>query len=164
MTKKGSCEIRVGVTGLRDLTSFNLKKLKRSISTELEEIKKVNNQSIMLNSIAVGADQLCAEIGLSLGYELICPLPFSKYRSDFCGKDLVLFDMLLGKANNTFVVSDSSCKDSAYLDAGKYIVQNCDVLLAVWDGKPQTSICGTAAIIAYAKRLHKEVKTLPQKM
>lgn len=152
--------IHVGVTGLRDLTSFDMKKLKKNICAKLEELKQGHDKFIMLNSIAAGADQLCAEIGLSLGFELVCPLPFSEYRNDFCGEQQNLYDILFEKASNVFVVSDSTDKDIAYLAAGKYIAQKCDVLLAVWDGKPQTSICGTAAIVAYAKSLGKEVKIL----
>jgi len=152
--------IQVGVTGLRNLTSFDLEKLKKKIYAELEDLKKGHDQSIMLNSLAAGADQLCAQAGLSLGYELICPLPFLEYRNDFTGKELKLYDMLLKKAKDTFFVSDSSDIEEAYLAAGKYIAQNCDVLIAVWDGKAQTSICGTAAVVAYAKSLGKEVKIL----
>ena len=39
----------------------------------------------MLNSIASGADTLCAEVALSLGIDLVCPLlmPASEYRKDF---------------------------------------------------------------------------------
>ena len=152
--------IQVGVTGLRNLTGFDLSVLEEKICLELEELKKGHDQSIMLNSLAAGADQLCAQVGLSLGYELICPLPFLEYRNDFTGKELELYDMLLRKASNNFFISDSSDIEKAYLAAGKYIVQNCDVLIAVWDGKSQTSICGTAAVVAYAKSLGKEVRIL----
>ena len=149
--------IQVGVTGLRDLTGFDMSRLKNSIGIELNELKKGHDKAIMLNSIAAGADQLCAIIGLSLGFELICPLPFPEYRNDFRGNDIKLFDSLIRKASKTLVVSNRSDKDTAYLVAGKYIVRDCDILLAVWDKRPQTSICGTAAVVAYANSLGKEI-------
>ena len=31
--------------------------------------------------------------------------------------------------------------------AGKYIADHCDALLAVWDGNPQQSVCGTEAVV-----------------
>ena len=149
--------IHVGVTGLRDLKNFDLAELEKNVCKELEEIKKGHDKAIMFNSISIGADQLCAKAGLSLGYELICPLPFPEYRNDFCGEDRERYDALYKKAGRCIVVSDSGDKDSAYLAAGKYIVRHCDVLLAVWDGTPQTSICGTAAVVAYAESLCKEI-------
>lgn len=152
--------VRVGVTGMRDLSGFDVAALKRKVRAHLETLKKGNNRSVMLNSIAAGADQLCAEIGLSLGYELVCPLPFAYYRDDFQDGQRKAYDRLLKRASRVYVVSDSDDKDAAYLAAGKDIVQKCDVLLAVWDGTPQDSICGTVAVMAYANSLGKEVRIL----
>jgi hypothetical protein len=149
--------IKVGVTGRRDLAGFNKPELKKKIRDELESLKPGNKKPVMLSSIAAGADQLCAKIGLELGYELICPLPFPEYRSDFSGEDLELYDILLKKASSSFVVSSSPDRDAAYLAAGKYIVENCDVLLAIWDGKSHKSICGTDAVIDYAEGMGKNV-------
>lgn len=148
---------RVGVTGLRDLSVFDIAELKKSVSAVLEAIKQLNDKIIMLNSIASGADQLCAQVGLSLGCDLVCPLPFKEYRNDFCADDLKTYDFLLEQAKESFIVSDDADKDAAYLAVGKYIVEHCDVMLAIWDGRPQTSICGTAAVIDYANCLGKKV-------
>ncbi len=149
--------IRVGVTGHRDLTGFNIAKLNDDIRNALEKLKQGHEKCVMLSSIAAGADQLCAKIALNLGYELICPLPFLDYRNDFCGNEQKIYDFLLGNASDSFVVSDSADKDNAYLASGKYIAENCDVLLAVWDGEPQESICGTQAVMKYAKNLKKDI-------
>ena len=149
--------IRVGVTGLRDLSVFNIDELKKSVSKVLEAIKQRNGKIIMLNSIASGADQLCAQVGLSIGCNLVCPLPFKEYRNDFSASEQKLYDFFLEKASDSFIVSDDTDKDAAYLAAGKYIVEHCEVILAVWDGRPQTSICGTAAVIEYANCLEKKV-------
>ena len=153
--------IRVGVTGLRDVSDFDLPRLENSIRAVLQKYRDEHGQSIMLNSIAAGADQLCAEIGLSLGYELVCPLPFAEYRDDFNGEQRKRFDSLIRKSSKTLVVSDSANRDAAYFAAGRYIVEHCDVLLAIWDYRPQTSICGTAAVVAYAQSLGKEIVTVP---
>lgn len=152
--------IRVGVTGLRDLTGYDRTALNKMIHSELETLKEGHDKAVLLDSLAAGADQLFAEIGLSLGYELVCPLPFLEYRNDFCGETLESFDLLVGKSSRTLVVAGSSDKDAAYLAAGQYIVHQCDVLLAVWDGMPQASACGTAAVVDYATGLGKEVKVI----
>lgn len=152
--------IKIGTTGHRDLKNYDRADLKKNIRSALKELKRGASRPVLLCSIASGADQLCAQIALELGYELVCPLPFAEYRNDFHGGDKKNYDILLKKASDSFIVSDGADRDGAYLAAGKYIVQNCGVLLAVWDGKPQQSICGTAAIVAYAKGLSKEIKII----
>lgn len=158
--KENHLSITVGVTGLRDLTGFDIAALRDRICAELHALKQGRDTARMLNSIAAGADQLCAEIGLSLGYELVCPLPFAAYRDDFQGDNLKRYDDLLGKANDVLIVSDRTDKDAAYLAAGRYIADHCDILAAVWDGRPQDSICGTAAVAAYARGLGKAIKII----
>ena len=152
--------ISVGVIGHRDLTGFNINKLRQQVLAELEKLKCGENQARMLNSIADGADQLCAEIGLDMGYELICPLPFLQYRRDFIGESLARYDALLKRAKETFVVSSGVDRDAAYLEAGKYIADHCDVLIAVWNQKPQISTCGSAAVVKYAREIGRLVLIL----
>ena len=147
----------VGITGQRDLIRFDIEILKNRIYSELLSLKQKCDKNIMLNSIAKGADQLCAEIGLALGYELVCPLPFKDYRGDFAGNDLAVYDKLISGSIRAIVVSNIDNRDEAYLAAGKYVVDNCDVLIAIWDRAYQTSICGTMAIINYAKEKQKKV-------
>ena len=153
--------IRVGITGLRDLTGFDLDKLKKDILKGLKELTQGQDRFIMLNSVAAGADQLCAQIGLSLGFELVCPLPFKEYRNDFSKSERQIYDGLIKEASSIKIISESAEKDEAYLAAGRFIVRNCDVLVAVWDGQPQKSICGTQAVITYASIIGRAVKILP---
>lgn len=141
---------RVGVTGHRNLSGFDAIILFEQIATELMQFKEKRELVQLFCSIAEGADQLCAQIGLALGYELICPLPFQQYREDFSGGALETYDSLLQQSVSSFTVADGMDRNTAYLSAGKYIVDHCDVLIAVWDGLPQQSTCGTAAIVAYA--------------
>ncbi|MDP9110532.1 MAG: hypothetical protein M3M96_02725, partial [Candidatus Eremiobacteraeota bacterium] len=39
----------------------------------------------------------------------------------------------------------------AFLAAGKYLVENSDILFAVWDGEPSRGIGGTADVVSYAR-------------
>ena len=39
----------------------------------------------------------------------------------------------------------------AYEQVGRHVVDHCDVLIAVWDGKPSRGRGGTAEIVAYAR-------------
>ena len=42
-------------------------------------------------------------------------------------------------------------RTEAYEQAGRYIVEHSDVLLAVWDGLPARGRGGTAEIVAWAR-------------
>ncbi len=48
-------------------------------------------------------------------------------------------------------VEDPIVRDEAYLSASHHIVNECQHLFAVWDGRPARSVGSTAAIVAYAK-------------
>jgi len=149
--------IRVGITGLRDLRNYDIAALADDIRRELAALASGHRRRVLLSSLAAGADQLCAEIGISLGYDLVCPLPFAQARDDFSGEALGKFDALIGKASRTIIISNNQDLDLAYLEAGKYVADHCDVLLAVWDGIPQSSICGTQAVMEYAEKINREI-------
>jgi len=40
---------------------------------------------------------------------------------------------------------------AAYLAASQYLIDRCDLLVAVWDGSPPTGSGGTADAVAYAR-------------
>jgi hypothetical protein len=40
---------------------------------------------------------------------------------------------------------------AAYLCASQYLIDRCDLLLAVWDGSPATATGGTAEAVKYAR-------------
>lgn len=149
--------IIVGVTGHRNLRKEDLEPLRNAVRTELQRFKTwyPNSPLSMTNSLAAGADQLCAEIAIELNIPVIVPLPMSivSYRKDFEGKDLDKFNRLLEQSEETFIApyvenSQALTREYFYRQAGLYIIRNCHVLLALWDGFPEkTSECGTAALV-----------------
>ena len=69
--------IVVGVTGHRALRTQDLPMLRAVVTAQLKQLiaSCPNSSFVMLNSIASGADTLCALVALELGMRLICPLP-----------------------------------------------------------------------------------------
>jgi hypothetical protein len=153
-------EFNVGITGLRDLQNYQAETLEKNILEALSHFKQNHDSCVMVSSLAKGADQLCARIGLALGYGLIVALPFPEYRDTFEPEDLESFDALSARARETVLVSKNTDAEAAYLAAGRYVADRCDVLLAVWDGVEQTSVCGTQAVIAYARTIRKPVRII----
>ena len=47
--------------------------------------------------------------------------------------------------------------EHSFLEAGRYIVDHCDRLFAVWDGKDAEGEGGTGDIVHYALKKHKTV-------
>ena len=59
-------------------------------------------------------------------------------------------------AAEVIIVAEGQEREHAYWLAGKYNADNCDALLAIWDGEPQSSACGTEAVVTYARSIGKE--------
>ncbi|MDR4516079.1 MAG: hypothetical protein MRK00_01590 [Nitrosomonas sp.] len=118
------------------------------------------------SALAEGVDQEAAKIAIQLDknpenskkltpYTLECILPFSKdeYRKDFSEESLTEFNNLLDNENVAAVFELDGPKDNraiAYESAGVLMLENIDILIAVWDGNP-CSRGGTCAIVEKAQ-------------
>lgn len=163
--------IIIGVTGHRDLREKDILELRELVHVELLKLKTNYSHSplVMLNSLAAGADLLCAEEALKLNITLKCPLPMKldEYRHDFNNDTLVRFDTIIAIAEQVFVVPDimptiSKIKrDFSYRQAGIYIAMHSHMLLALWDGtQAKASGCGTAEIVDFmlGKKYDSQIK------
>lgn len=161
MTRQETIPIVVGVTGHRNIRSEDRDVLYSAVVSVLSSLKKrcPHSPFYMLNSLAKGADQLCAEAAASLSIPLIAALPMeqTEYERDFSGDALDRFYALCGTAKECFVVPAterapaSPDRDFAYRQAGIYTATHSHVLLALWDGEDTpVSNCGTAAAVRFA--------------
>src|SRR5204862_3941612 len=93
----------------------------------------------VVTSLAEGADRIGAKEALDLGFDLAAPLPFriQDYRDDFQDPESQQeFGRLLESATTVLEISgDRSNEGAAYEHAGQTVIDSCDVLIAVWDGK-----------------------------
>ncbi len=112
----------------------------------------------ILSPLAEGADRIVAHAGLALGADLQCPLPFldAEYCHDFedaASRDE--FHSLLAKASAVFQMEGSRAEeDAAYERAGRMVLEQSDLLIAIWDGEPAAGRGGTAQIVAEALAQH----------
>lgn len=109
---------------------------------------------VAISALAEGADRLFADAALELGYRLDALLPFASadYETTF-GDATTTPDYRSLLARMTIVQAlPNTLADSkaAYEAAGRTIVERCDVLVAVWDGKPAAGRGGTPEIIEHA--------------
>ncbi len=112
----------------------------------------------VLSPLAEGADRLLArEILPTPGAVLEAVLPMEKdqYAADFSSPQSVAeFHQWLARAKTVRILPSRRSRADAYEQAGRYVVEQCDVLLAVWNGRPADGQGGTAEIVRYALDNH----------
>src|ERR1700691_1184540 len=164
--------LRVGGTWHRDLDSAPQQDPRLRVRAMLERLKHLAQQAATesqgfydddapailraISPLAEGADRMFADEALRLGYELECPLPFEchEYQDDI--KNEVSrheFSKLLAKATAVFELDGSrGDKPAAYETVGYMVLDQCDILMAIWDGTPAKGAGGSADIVGEALR------------
>jgi hypothetical protein len=111
----------------------------------------------IISPLAEGADRMVAQAGLAMGADLQCPLPFhaEEYKRDFASEASKReFDRLLALASAVYDAGgERNAAEAAYERAGQIVVQQSDVLIAVWDGEISRGRGGTAQIVDEALAL-----------
>ncbi len=110
----------------------------------------------VFSCLAEGADRILAERLLQLPNTRLwvpLPLPQEEYLKDFeSSESKEKFIHLLGKAERVILMPIMKTREEGYLAAGKYVVENSRVLLAVWDGKPAQGKGGTGDLVILARQ------------
>jgi hypothetical protein len=149
--------VRIGATGHRLLTDHE--KLSAGIETALRRIEALHSPSTLtvVSSLAQGADCLIAtHVIKRKDARLIVPLPLpvEDYLRDFTSKDdALVFHDLLARADEVIKLPPSSSRKESYEAAGDYVLNNCDVLLTIWDGQPAQGRGGTSYVVERARQL-----------
>ena len=111
-------------------------------------------QRRFVSPIADGADQVAAEVALELGWELhaVLPFPRAKYRASLASDEARdRFDALLARATCVLELPGDRRKElDAYVMTGRATVAHCDLLIAVWDGRPPRGRGGTGEVVQLA--------------
>jgi hypothetical protein len=106
---------------------------------------------VIVSSLAEGSDRIVAEAGLAAGFGLQAILPFSRteYAQDFKSpKSREVFDRLLDQASAILEMDGAADKrPRAYEATGFLMLENIDLLIAVWDGEAAAGRGGTAQIV-----------------
>lgn len=161
--------LRVGVTGHRPggLAAAHQEQLHQQIDSILlclqEAVQAVAGHGLysseepalrIISSLAEGADRMVAHRALQMGFELQCPLPFHRdeYEQDFDDPHAKQeYRDLLQRATSVFEIDGSHEQGpQAYLAVGRMLITQCDVLIAIWDGKPATGVGGTGQVVEEA--------------
>ena len=147
----------IGVTGHRSLpklpqTRLYVRKVVSRLALQTERL-------VVLSPLAEGADRLVATEVLKLpnsSLRVVLPLEIEDYRKDFVSPaSLAEFQDLLEQAEQVKVLPSVENREMAYEAVGRYVVDHCDLLVAIWDGYKTHKQGGTAEIVAYARNKQK---------
>lgn len=112
----------------------------------------------LLSALAEGADTLAARAALEAGWRLDVCLPFAPA---LCEADFpqpasrTQFSALLAQATAVFALAGSrNATDAAYEAAGRVMLEQSDIVFALWDGDSARGRGGTAQIIEEAVARH----------
>ena len=146
--------MRVGITGhqrLKEPARWNW------VRRELDRfLSSLTPPLIGITSLAIGADQLFADAVLQRGGSLEIVIPFAGYESTFSEeRDRQEYTRLLRRALKQEVLEKCGSDEEAYFASGKRMVDQSELLIAVWDGRPATGLGGTGDVVRYAAKQRK---------
>ena len=148
----------VGFSGHRSVE--NPAGVAKAIASALESLRQeAAGEWVALSSVADGSDQMFVAQARALGFSwhAILPLPRAEFQKDFSPADWSAVETMLRHAEHVREITENGTREDAYLDCGLETVNDADVLIAVWDGKPARGKGGTAQVVGYAQSLGKPV-------
>ncbi|MGO4550009.1 hypothetical protein AB4059_02745 [Lysobacter sp. 2RAF19] len=157
-------ELIVGVTSHRDLDPAQLPQLRAQVREALAVLREryPDLALVVVSALAEGGDRLVAEIALDAGARLVVPLPLpiDLYRDDFTNAqshhdfarllvDAETVPLKLVEPDLDVLRNTGPARDRQYLHAGLFVANHCHVLFALWDGREEVGMGGTAQIVRY---------------
>ena len=136
-----------------------LEQLSRAAQTALErhEAFFANERAALtlISGLAEGTDRMAAQGAIEQGLSLTAILPFEieTYEKDFKQQSSrAEYRELISKATTLELCGDPKQKPRAYEAAGLTILDNSDIVLAVWDGETSAGRGGTVELIEIAAK------------
>lgn len=146
----------IGVAGHRILMEPD--KIEAGINAAISRIEEAfpGQPLIIFSPLAEGADrQVACQVLSRPGGRLVAVLPLEKddYLQDFATQESKQeFLELLDRADKVVQMKPDASRDLAYEAAGGYVLDHCEVLIAVWDGLGAQGQRGTGGIVAEARK------------
>jgi len=143
----------VGVTGHQDRKGIRWPWVEDVVRAELKKLQDVRQA---LSCLAAGTDQIFAEVAIELHIPVVAVVPLAQYETFFEQGALSNYQRLLSQCQ-VIPLGWKGDPERAFFEAGKFIVDQCDTLFAVWDGGGAEGLGGTGDVVSYAQRKRKPV-------
>ncbi len=149
-------DMRIGITGHQARPGIDWGWVRTTLRTEIANLNGVKEA---MSSLAVGSDQVFADVCLALSIPLTAVIPTEGYERFFESDGLLKYRDLLSQSRIVQLRGSSDDEDD-FLRAGLLIAEQSDLLFAVWDGRPSKGKGGTGDIVANAKKSGRTVTWL----
>jgi len=152
---------RIGFSGHQQLgdettVEFVSQSLRKLLTTYREYTQQHNKEMLVYSALAPGADQLFVKTAIELNIPVEAVIPCAQYEAIFPSTEALNdYHDLLARCQSMHQLAPRICSDEAYLDAGHWIVDHCDLLMLVWNGYPAGGRGGTADVASYARVLRR---------
>ena len=133
-------------------SAYALDKLRAIAYKKIEELKPEK----VISGMALGWDTAVAIAALQLGIPLIAAVPFRGQECKWYPESVRMYNNILKKAESIVYVSEGTYAAWKMQTRNEYMVNNSDVILAMYDG----SSGGTRNCIEYAKKQNKQIINL----
>jgi hypothetical protein len=141
---------RIAVTGHVHLTADVARWVTGRLTARLGDVPGPRLHGV--TCLAEGADQIFAQAVLDRGGSFEVVLPARDYAGRMARTESAdTFAALLRQARSVDVMPYQRSSRAAYLAASRAMLERCDLVLAVWDGKPSRRIGDTADVVAKAR-------------
>lgn len=127
----------------------NKQKLIAFATDKIDEFAKTWHPRLngVISGMAQGWDNAIAHAALNLNIPLIAAVPFTGMDSKWPKDSKDDYNYLLSKASEVVIVSEGGYANYKFFLRDQYMVDNCDLLLALYNGNPTG---GTAITVKYA--------------
>lgn len=131
----------------------------KRVMTSIIEKAIENGYTYFISGMALGVDMICAEIVLELKKKyknvmLECAIPCINQEKKWSSFQQERYRNILKKADVVNYVSETEYTNTCMNDRNNYMVEQSDVVIAVWNGKPS----GTGNAVKMAKNAGKKVR------
>ena len=123
----------------------------QKLANQILKVLRDSNATCCISGMALGADTLFALIALKNGFNLECAIPCRNHSSKWLKSSRDMYDDIISKANKVTLVTDAPYNPYLMQVRNQYMVDNCDLLIAIWDGTSG----GTGNCVKYAKSVNK---------
>jgi uncharacterized phage-like protein YoqJ len=145
--------MKIGITGHQNIKPSDGVWLIMEIEKSIKQMMDIEEA---YSCLAIGADQLFASIVLANNIPLTAITPCKNYQKTFDEKNIILYKKLLNLSAKKIQLDHENKSGKAFLEAGQIVVDNSDVVFAIWDGT-NSKEGGTADIVAIAERMKKKI-------
>jgi len=145
----------VGFTGHRELNKPD--EIVPKIGVVLDRLISICGPLVTISSAASGADTLfLGEVARrKLPHLIVLPFDTERFVKDFTAAGWQHVWPHIKNALQVEEISGAASSDEAYLEAGEHTIEQADIVIAVWDGKPAVGLGGTGDAVAHARMLEK---------